>query len=277
MPVQDKVSKVMPRLLKGGLIGLGALVVSTLAIQASDLVRGIEGYLPGLVSEQTGVCGGGAVLIQLAGKSLCVDAYESSPAEKCPSPVTNSPADTSLNLLNTDCQPVSGPGLLPWRFVSLTEAQQLCARSGKRLSSAAEWYKISLSLNQQKSCVVDAAEAKPTGANDCRTEAGVHDLVGNVWEWVDETVTDGRWEDRAIPDDGYVLQVDSNGVVLETGDTPDPLFGSDYAWTNTNGVFGMIRGGFYGAEDDAGIFAQNLAIPFDLRTSGIGFRCVRDL
>ena len=71
--------------------------------------------------------------------------------------------------------------------------------------------------------------------------------------------------------------VDNNGVVVETGSEPNTTFGEDYAWINKNGVFGIIRGGFYGGESDAGIFSQNLAVPFDLRTTGLGFRCVKDI
>ena len=43
------------------------------------------------------------------------------------------------------------------------------------------------------------------------------------------------------------------------------------------GVRGMIRGGFYGSGEDAGIFAQNMSVALDSRTAGIGFRCVKDL
>ena len=65
--------------------------------------------------------------------------------------------------------------------------------------------------------------------------------------------------------------------MVETDSDPQVIFGEDYALTNSLGVFGMIRGGFYGGGSDAGTFAQNLAVPLDLRTTGVGFRCVQDL
>lgn len=267
----------MPKAAKGVIIGVGAVVLSTLAIQASDIVRGIEGSLPSLVSEQGGVCGSGATMLQLANQSLCVDTFENAVGDSCPHTTTNSPADTTNNLLDTSCQPVSEAHTLPWRFVSLTEAQQLCARVGKRLPTAAEWYKISLTLIDQSQCVINKNQPQLTGSTECKTDAGIYDLVGNVWEWVDASVTEGKFENRDVPASGFVAMVDNNGVVLETSDTPSDSFGQDYALTSHSGVFGVIRGGFYGGEDDAGIFAQNLAVPFDLRTTGLGFRCVRDL
>lgn len=267
----------MRQVVKGAMVGVGALVLSTLAIQASDLIRGIEGSLPGLVSEQDNVCGAGATLIQLANKSLCVDNFEASVSASCPHRVTNTPLDTSNNLLVKNCVPESKSGVLPWRFVSLTEAQQLCARTGKRLPNSEEWYKVSLAQIEQSECVTNTNQPQNTGSTECKTEAGIYDLVGNVWEWVDGSVTEGKYENRNLPEAGYVSMVDNNGVVVETSNNPNSSFGEDYAWINMSGVFGIIRGGFYAGKSDAGIFSQNLAVPFDLRTTGLGFRCVRDI
>ncbi len=47
----------MNKLHKSLLIGLSAVALSTVAIQASDVLRGVEGNLSGLVTESQGVCG----------------------------------------------------------------------------------------------------------------------------------------------------------------------------------------------------------------------------
>lgn len=124
----------MNKLQKSALIGIGALVLSTVAIQASDLLRGVEGNLSGLVSESTSVCGPHAVQILLGSHSICVDAYEASAAASCTYADPQSPVETQDNINVSDCTAVSQKDATPWRFVSLTQAQQLCARTGDRKS-----------------------------------------------------------------------------------------------------------------------------------------------
>jgi formylglycine-generating enzyme required for sulfatase activity len=102
-------------------------------------------------------------------------------------------------------------------------------------------------------------------------------MVGNVWEWVDGQVTEGVYDGRTLPQSGYVTLVDTNGVVAETANKASAEFGEDYALTDSKGLRGMIRGGFYKSGNDAGIFAQNLSVPLDFKATGVGFRCVKDV
>ena len=111
---------------KSLLIGLGALIISTVAIQASDVVRGINGSLSGLVIESTSVCGSGAVQLNLGSHALCVDIYEASAGDTCPHTNPDNQILTQENANDTECMPVSKSNVMPWRFVSLTQAQQLC-------------------------------------------------------------------------------------------------------------------------------------------------------
>mgnify|MGYP002620799647 CR=1 FL=1 len=267
----------MPRALRGLFIGIGAVVVSTIAIQASDLVKGIDGGLVGLVRESSTVCGAGAIPLQLGTGTLCVDIYEAAAGAGCPHRAVSNPLHTNENLLETSCQPVSEPDRLPWRFVSLSEAEQLCARSGKRLPVNEEWHRLVVQQTEQSHCTTNTDGPTLTGAAGCVSNAGLHDLVGNLWEWIDGSITHGVYQGRTLPDSGYVRVTDNNGVVVETSDTPDTAHGADYAWTSESGVFGMLRGGYFASDSDGGLYAQNLAAPFDLRTSGVGFRCVRSL
>jgi formylglycine-generating enzyme required for sulfatase activity len=215
--------------------------------------------------------------MNIASGALCVDLYEASPNASCPVTGVTNAVDTQTNLNEPSCTATSVPEVQPWRFISLTQAQQLCARDGKRLPSSVEWYALALAQADQSTCVVNTNGPQLTGSARCVTTAGVFDVVGNVWEWVDGQVTEGALDGRALPESGYVTSVDQQGLVLETSVSPNAEYGDDYAKTAATGVYGIIRGGFYGSQTDGGIFAQNLAVPLDLKTDGVGFRCVRSL
>lgn len=260
-------------------VSLGAVVLSTLGIQAADYTNGITTRLLGS-AHTSGVqaCGEGEVMWRSGDTVMCVDAFEASPAPDCGASVIGSAIDTQSNIA-LGCGVVSAEGQVPWRYVTYTEARQLCARTGKRLLSAHEWYELAVGQSDTATCVTNAMDGAPapTGSQECRTPSGVADLVGNLWEWVADTTNDGVYEGRPLPESGYVDLVDASGVVVRTTTLPNPVFGNDYAWTEREGIHGMLRGGFYQGGDDAGIFAQNLSVALDFNAAGVGFRCGRDL
>ncbi|MBY0310045.1 formylglycine-generating enzyme family protein [Patescibacteria group bacterium] len=262
---------------KGLLIGLGAFVLSTVGIQASDMANGISGKLMGSAVTSSGPCNEHEVLLRFGAYALCIDSYEASPAHTCPYRSATGDSATVSNVETPACVPVSQPGQEPWRFVSYTEATQLCARAGKRLPTAQEWYRVAVGQADTESCVLDATSPALTGSANCVSPLGVHDLVGNVWEWMGDTVSDGMIEGRHVPMSGYVELVDDGGVVLKTSNQPVPAFGDDYAWVQHEGVRGMLRGGFYTSGSDGGVFAQNMSVALDFAAAGVGFRCVRDV
>lgn len=267
----------MAKLRKVALVVFGAIVLSTVAIQASDVVRNIDGNMVGLAIGGDDVCGEGAIQMHVASGALCVDVYEASAGETCPVLTPGSEVDTQHNMNDFACEPISQAEVLPWRFVSLQQAQQLCARVGKRLPNNDEWYALASGMGDQSGCVTDTSGVAQTGSTECETPAGLHDMVGNVWEWVDAEVVNGMYNNRPVPESGYVQLVDADGVVLETAAQENEEYGSDYAITADSGVFGMIRGGFYGSGEDAGLYAQNLAVSMSLKSTGVGFRCVRSI
>jgi len=260
---------------KAILVGLGAVLLSTIAIQASDTLSGVSGQLASSITGNNSICGEGAEIILFGSHSVCMDSFEASPGKNCTYEMPKSEVESQVNVAKDSCLAVSIGDKEPWRFVTYTEASQLCARSGKRLPTAEEWYKVALGHTDVTSCFT--ATLAKTGANNCVTPTGIHDLVGNVWEWTADTVTDGAYENNALPDSGYVALVDGSGLVLETTEVPNPQFGEDYAWIDKSGVRGLLRGGFFGSGTDGGVFAQNMAVPLNFTATGVGFRCVKDV
>ena len=262
---------------KGLLVGIGALLLSTLSLQASDQWQGIEGRLSGAVFTSGDVCGPGAVQIPYGDHAVCMDIYEASPGEECVYAETESELHTQSNIAKAACVPRSVSEVLPWRFVNYTQAQQLCGRAGKRLPKNEEWYKVAIGLPEVDGCFDDKTKPALTGSGTCITPTGIHNIVGNVWEWVDETITDGHYAGRMLPVSGHVTLVDASGVVIETSTMGNENFGNDYAWVQAEGVRGIMRGGFYGSGNDGGVFTQNMAAQLNFAAAGVGFRCVRDI
>lgn len=259
------------------LVMFGALTITALGLDAADTWRGSSGTLLGqLIGSQveTG-CGDGMSPVAVGQTFTCVDQFEVSAGDGCPVTDPAGPRDTEANLAETDCLPVSKAGAAPWRYVAREEAVRLCARAGKRLPTAAEWYVVALDTPDH-SCIDGGGLRKTGSAPACISAVGGYDLVGNVWEWVADDVFDGVWAGRPLPEEGYVSQVDQAGVAtVTTSSTPSQSLDDAYFWSAPSGVFGMIRGGFYGSRADGGVAAVHAATPPSFTGEAVGFRCVR--
>jgi formylglycine-generating enzyme required for sulfatase activity len=109
----------------------------------------------------------------------------------------------------------------------------------------------------------------------CISGFSAYDMIGNVWEWVNEQSINGRLGDNDLPQDGYVRSVDLSGLPLETSQTvADSNFNDDYFWVK-KGVRGLARGGYWGNKSDAGLFAVYLVAEPTFAGTGVGFRCVK--
>jgi hypothetical protein len=269
-------------------IGLGALILSTVAINATDNIDDLSDSLLGQVITSSGAesgCPEGMVYVAQSGGGFCVDVYEASPNSSCPNAEPDSQIATRSNLENSACGAVSRPNAQPWRYIARHQAEEACARSGKRLPTNREWYSAALgtpdviSNNSDGYCYVEAnslAEPILSGSrSQCVSSVGAYDMIGNVWEWVDATVYDGELDGRNLPKTGYVIGIDTNGVPIETASSSDQNFNDDYFWIEEEGVRGMIRGGYFGNRTDAGQYAINVVTPPSFAGTGVGFRCVK--
>jgi formylglycine-generating enzyme required for sulfatase activity len=99
-------------------------------------------------------------------------------------------------------------GAIPLTNVSQSDARALCEEHGKRLCTELEWERACKGPNHRRyeygdayradRCMTGAQPAmRPSGFRvGCRSEFGVHDMHGGVWEWTDSPW--GRGVDREL-------------------------------------------------------------------------------
>lgn len=256
----------------------GAVVITALGIDASDTLTGkggtLLGQLAGTVNE---ICPKDMTEIATGQSFTCIDTYEASADNNCPYPNPSNEQETLENLRSQSCVSIATDGKHPWRFISREQAALVCARAGKRLPKSSEWYVASVGTpDNQNSCNTDSSSVIASGnKKSCVSVFGVFDMVGNAWEWVADDVIDGKMNGRQLPSKGYVAQVDMDGIATVTEESPNNLFAADYFWSDNQGAYGVLRGGFYGSETDAGVYAvHGQTLPTSAGTA-IGFRCVK--
>jgi formylglycine-generating enzyme required for sulfatase activity len=261
------------------LIVFGSLVLTALGIDAADTLQGSKGTLLSQVISKNGEgpCPAGMAHVVNIPSITCVDLYEASTGENCPVSDPEQIVSTQRNLETKECIAESKKEDLPWRFISRDQALNMCARSGKRLPTSEEWYAIALGMSEvEKTCNVSSKSVSKTGAHiDCVSPHGAYDLVGNAWEWVGDDVINGMYKANRLPQSGYVAQTDVGGMTTVVSENPDDLFGKDYFWSEHDGAFGIIRGGYYDSGTDAGLYTIHADTPPTTASIGIGFRCVK--
>jgi hypothetical protein len=280
--------KIISKTIKALGIGIIAVILVTIGIDASDHFDNMSESIVGRVffGENEGLCPEGMTHILNDAGGFCIDIYEASPDKNCPYINPKSQEETRSNLNLDSCKAVSVEGVIPWSFVSQAQAQVACAKAGKRLVTAEEWYLASLGTpDLSENWTYDDCHVNNNWENQpgetgtgvkCVSSYGVYDMIGNVWEWVGGELNEGFLEDKKIPESGYINSVDSKGVPVKTNaNNPDLNYNEDYLWTKDSGIRGLTRGGYWNSKTDAGIYAMYSAFDPSYVGSGIGFRCAK--
>lgn len=267
--------------LRWSIITIGALLLTTLAIKASDALPGSGATNLASVAARDARCPVGMSFVSSPAGNFCIDTYESSPGKGCPKASPRNLFDSMENVRDQGCVPVSESGGTPWTNVPLSLAQSLCARVGKHLSSPEEWYRAALGTpdSGEGACALGFGERSmpfQTGAfPSCVSGAGAQDMIGNVWEWVDATIVDGTYGERELPGEGYVVHADSEGLPVATAPGGAEIYAHDYFSVELSGVRGMFRGGFWGMTEKAGLWSANATQPHAFVGNAVGFRCAQ--
>jgi formylglycine-generating enzyme required for sulfatase activity len=218
--------------------------------------------------------------ISLPEKHLCVDAYEAAPGESCRVQKITNAVDTRAALDEGSCIPATRQDVQPWTYVTFHQAKELCAKAGKRLPTNEEWYAFSLGTSDDERLCNTSSQGlwQNSSKSTCKNAFGLYNAIGNAWEWVDGTVSNGMYKDMHIPQSGYVVSANASGIATLTDqEKPNPDFHNDYFWSDPQGEYGMLRGGFYGSHSDAGIYSVQAKTLRTFASDAVGFRCVKTL
>jgi sulfatase modifying factor 1 len=221
---------------------------------------------------------------------FCIDRYEAHLATRTPDGAIVPWFHTARPSPDTRYEARSAPSAFPQAYISRVEAAAACKNAGKRLCSIAEWrracegrrgttypYGESWKANR---CNTDKPHllsihfgsdarrwryenfneptldeepgflAKAGDYSACVSDAGVHDLVGNLHEWVSDTVDDALMEKLAAED-------------VERNDQPS---------RPGNGVF---MGGFFSTHQELGPGCKFITVAHEptYHDYSTGFRC----
>ena len=230
----------------------------------------------------------------------CIDKYEAYPRNSDGSDATppESAGDTDT-LIAAGGKAGSALNKTVWVYINQTEARTACSNAGKHLCTDLEWLGAANIQRQVYDLATDLAvspyycvtgsdtyclnnspgdgEACQTGyysggVSGCYSAEGVYDMVGNVYEWTNETVTVIKTCNSGA--DGWCYPSASGDRQTATySDTAK--YGNDgvYFLAGTNAGRAVRRGGDWGNGASAGPFCAGLHNAPAGTYSPVGFRC----
>lgn len=268
-----------------------AIVIISTIILSTLITRGIDEFGP-LLKARIGFkteeekCPQDMVFVPSAKGGFCIDKYENSPGPNCPFQNPKNQLESRENLNNPNCKPISAPERIPWTFISRDQAEKACAKAGKRLPTNEEWYLAALGTPDKSSdwnfndCQLASNwELQPgkTGTRkNCVSSFGAFDMIGNVWEWVKESVIDGEFDGKKLPEKGYVHGTDGKGMPAITDpNSPNFDYNQDFFWIQKEGTRSIARGGYWDNKEKGGVYSAYIVHLPSQSGPGIGFRCAK--
>ena len=261
-----------------------------------------DGLLKIQNSPSSGSCPAGMSYINKQG-GYCIDNYEavalnsdgSWHEESDNQEWRNTGTNSTATLLAAGGKAGSIPGKYPWVYIKQTEARTACENAGKHLCTSDEWmgavningdlYDLdeTISACTVSTNCISGNNLGPNGGDACYggnmtgcvSSEGVYDMVGNVWEWTNETVDAINPNDPAGSADWFYIN--STDLTYSTSSSADDgTYGDDgtYFPTTAGGTGrAVLRGGSWSYGADAGPFCAYLAVAPSFTSYSLGFRC----
>ncbi|MFH1106462.1 MAG: SUMF1/EgtB/PvdO family nonheme iron enzyme [Candidatus Micrarchaeota archaeon] len=182
--------------------------------------------------------------------------------------------------------PSSAGGKAPWVNPTYAEAVSACGSVGKRLCTSKQ-FSAACNIGGEKhgnigdkECNIEGSRLFATGeASGCISDIGIHDLIGNVREWVLDAADDATPASSGyVNTDEEALSLGAKRAFPAFAGTDEEKYGKDYYSVEAHpGVplqgLGIVRGGDFRTGTRGGCFAYSVGIDPKLRDSELGFRC----